>query len=51
MLGFILQILLPLSVIGISFAGGYALRDWQSRRRRAAEREKYYEKHPEARPD
>jgi hypothetical protein len=36
-------------VLGIGFAGGYGAREWISRRRRAAEREAYYERHPELR--
>ena len=42
----LLLILLPLL---ISFAGGYGVRELISRRRHAAEREKYYQKHPEER--
>ena len=38
-----------LLVIGTSFACGYAVREWISRRRRAAEREKFLQRHPEAR--
>ena len=40
-----------LLVIIISFGCGYGVREWLSRRRRAAEREKYYERHPEERKD
>ena len=44
----LLLILLPLLLI--SFACGYGVRELISRRRRAAERAKYYQKHPEERP-
>jgi len=49
MLGLIQQFLpiLILSGFAISFACGYAVRDRQSRRRRAAEREKFHQRHPE----
>ena len=49
MLGLILQILPTLSVMGIVFTCGWALRNWQLRRRRAVEREKFYPRHPELR--
>jgi len=39
-----------LMIVVVSFAGGYAVRDWQSRRRRAAERKKFHERHPEFGP-
>lgn len=39
-------ILLPLVT---AFACGYGVREFISRRHRAAEREKYYQKHPEER--
>jgi hypothetical protein len=42
----LLHTIIPMAV---SFAFGYALREWISRRRRAAARRKYYERHPEAR--
>jgi hypothetical protein len=43
--------LLPLLflMLIISFGCGYGVREWISRRRRAAEREKYYKAHPEER--
>ena len=40
-----------LIVIAISFGCGYAVRDWISRRRHAADREQFYQRHPELRPD
>jgi hypothetical protein len=41
-----------LGIIAIScFGCGYAVRDFQSRRRRAAERERFYLQHPELRPE
>jgi hypothetical protein len=48
MLGLVLQ-LLPLLVIAISFACGYGVRELISRRLRAREREKFYDRHPELR--
>jgi hypothetical protein len=49
MLGLIQQFLPFLAIVAISFACGYAVRAWKSRRRRAAEREKFLERHPEFR--
>jgi len=44
--------LLPLLlVIVVSFGCGYGVREWISRRRGAAERAKYHERHPEERKD
>jgi hypothetical protein len=43
----VLELLLLPLVIG--FACGYGVREWISRRRRAAARKKYYERHPEGR--
>jgi hypothetical protein len=42
--------LLALLLMLISFGCGYGVREWISRRRRAAERELYYKAHPEERP-
>jgi hypothetical protein len=50
MLHLIRELVPILSAIVISFACGYAIRDWMSRRRRASEREKFYKRDPEARP-
>jgi hypothetical protein len=46
MLGLIRELLQILSVIVISFACGYAFRDWKSRRRRDAQRKKFHQRHP-----
>ena len=35
--------------MAIGFAGGYGIREWISRRRWAAAREAYHERHPERR--
>jgi len=53
MLDLIEQYFLYLIMVGfvITFACGYAVRDWISRRRHAAERELFYKKHPELHPD
>jgi len=40
-----------LIMIAISFGCGYAVRDWISRRRHAADREQFYQRHPELRPE
>jgi hypothetical protein len=46
-----MKTLLPLLfLILFSFGCGYGVREWVSRRRRAAEREKYYKAHPAERP-
>jgi len=50
MFGMILALLPLLVVIFVSFACGYGVRELISRRRRAAARENYYQKHPEERP-
>jgi hypothetical protein len=41
--------LTAISALGVGFAGGYGAREWISRRRRATEREAYFERHPERR--
>jgi hypothetical protein len=45
----ILSLFPLLFVILVSFACGYGVRELISRRRHAADREKYYQKHPEER--
>jgi hypothetical protein len=43
--------LLPvMSVLLVGFACGYAVREYISRRRRAANRKRFYEEHPEFGP-
>jgi len=42
-------VILILLLLLISFACGYGIREWKSRRRHAAAREEYYRKHPEER--
>jgi len=49
MMGLLLALLPLLMIIVFSFACGYGLREWISRRRRAAAKEKYYQKYPEKR--
>jgi hypothetical protein len=44
------RMILALLPILISFACGYGVRELISRRRLAAAREEYYQKHPEERP-
>jgi hypothetical protein len=45
-----LKLILFLMILpGISFAAGYGVREWISRCRRAIARERYFERHPEAR--
>ena len=48
MLKLILMIMFPLTV---SFAGGYGLRDWVSRRRRKEMRKKFYGRHAKSQAD
>jgi hypothetical protein len=47
--GVVLTAILVFSAFGIGFASGYGVRDQISRRRWAAAREAYYERHPEKR--
>ena len=44
-------ILVVFTLTGFGFACGYLTREWMSRRRRAAARKQYYERHPEERRD
>jgi hypothetical protein len=48
-MGIILALLAVLLLFSLGFACGYGIREWISRRRRAAEREKFHRKHPEQR--
>jgi hypothetical protein len=48
MLKLILVIMLPLA---ISFACGYGVRDWVSRRRRKGVRKRFYERYPKSQPE
>jgi hypothetical protein len=41
------EFILPLITLGIGFAAGYGIRDWKSRRRRAAAQQEYFRRHPE----
>jgi hypothetical protein len=46
----VLVFLAILGALAVAFACGYAVRDRQSRRRSAAEREKFHQRHPEYGP-
>jgi hypothetical protein len=40
-------VILPLITLVIGFAGGYGIREWKSRRRRAIAQREYFRRHPE----
>ena len=41
------EYIVPLIALGVGFAGGYGLREWKSRRRRAIAQQEYFRRHPE----
>ena len=41
------EYILPLIALGVGFAGGYGIREWKSRRRRAIAQQEYFRRHPE----
>jgi hypothetical protein len=43
------NLIIDILPLALSFACGYGVREWISRRRRAAARKKYYERYPKAR--
>jgi len=48
-MGLMLTAILVFSSVAVGFASGFGARELISRRRRATEREAYYERHPEKR--
>ena len=41
------ELIIPLMALAIGLLGGYLIREWKSRRRRAIAQQEYFRRHPE----